>query len=280
MKNIYFFMLLSFLFVIIFGASSAFEKNQYTSLFVHIIILSLYVIFLLKKNFYEKIFNPNDGYFKKILILCSAYLLYCFLIFASVEIPYYINLKRLGFKNSAEYQSALAIGANNKKEYEIRLKEIRIEEGLKIKLVGIKDKISKNEKSKQEDYRASKQRAEQEEINRVQRAEQEERRKVEYEICKKDLHCVAESNMMTVPMSCKPIIESLAQYDYEWTDKWYEEKFSRFKWKDNSRKIVTFIGDKIKFQNGFGAWVNMIYFCDFNIDTREAISAHVQRGRL
>lgn len=57
-------------------------------------------------------------------------------------------------------------------------------------------------------------------------------------------------------------------------------KFSHYRWKDAENGIVTVIGDKIKFQNGFGAWSNMIYECDVNPATEAVLDVRVSDGRI
>jgi len=57
-------------------------------------------------------------------------------------------------------------------------------------------------------------------------------------------------------------------------------KFSRYKWTDGSHEVITAIGDKIQFQNGFGAMQNHIYFCDIDINTREVVNIRVVAGRI
>ena len=49
---------------------------------------------------------------------------------------------------------------------------------------------------------------------------------------------------------------------------------------DQSRGIITYVGDKISFQNGFGAWVNSTYACDYEAGTDTAFDARAWAGRL
>ena len=43
---------------------------------------------------------------------------------------------------------------------------------------------------------------------------------------------------------------------------------------------VTYVGDKIKFQNGFGAWVLSVYECDYNIPARIVLDVRAAAGRV
>jgi hypothetical protein len=75
---------------------------------------------------------------------------------------------------------------------------------------------------------------------------------------------------------CKSAVESLAKYDYEWTDDWLESKFPGYLTVTPSPYVFTSTGDKIKFQNGFGAWQNQKYYCDYNVKTKQVVRAWVQ----
>jgi len=94
--------------------------------------------------------------------------------------------------------------------------------------------------------------------------------------CNKSLQCWGDRNSRDAEIGCRDKIERFAKYDFKWVDGY---KFSRFKWhrKPNS---VTFIGDKIKFQNGFGAWQHYTYECDFDTKNRTALTVRVKPGRI
>lgn len=55
---------------------------------------------------------------------------------------------------------------------------------------------------------------------------------------------------------------------------------SHFRWLDEKAGTLTYIGDKIQFQNGFGAWQTHIYECDYNPATESALSVSARPGRL
>jgi hypothetical protein len=98
--------------------------------------------------------------------------------------------------------------------------------------------------------------------------------------CAADLRCIAEKKTIDASFKCAPLIERLAQNNFEWTDKWYEAKLSHFRWKNRDAKIVTYVGDKIKFQNGFGAWVLSKYECDYNAVSGRVSDVRASPGRL
>ncbi len=111
-------------------------------------------------------------------------------------------------------------------------------------------------------------------------AKAEAARLAEEAACKSDLNCWGEKANIVAMFSCPRLIERMAKYDYEWTDGFLDVKFSHYRWKDIENGIVTVIGDKIKFQNGFGAWSPMIYQCDVDPVTKTVLDVRVSAGRL
>lgn len=88
--------------------------------------------------------------------------------------------------------------------------------------------------------------------------------KVDPATCRKELSCWAEEKIVTAGIECKRPVEGLAKYNARWTDGVLDMKFSHYRWKDQAKGTVTYIGDKIEFQNGFGAYQKHIYECDFD----------------
>jgi hypothetical protein len=72
----------------------------------------------------------------------------------------------------------------------------------------------------------------------------------------------------------------LAKNNFEWTDGLLEPKFSHYRWKNQDAGEVTYIGDKIKFQNGFGAWTYHTYECDLDASGETVLAVRAQPGRL
>lgn len=71
---------------------------------------------------------------------------------------------------------------------------------------------------------------------------------------------------------CPEEIEKLAKWDFEWTDSWSETKLSHYRWKSQKDGFVTYIADKLKIQNGFGAWKHARYTCDFDPVTKTVLN--------
>lgn len=124
---------------------------------------------------------------------------------------------------------------------------------------------------------AERRRAEQAERERQAAAEAERRKEAD---CKTDLQCWGDKHSIKASFACRPYVERLAKYQYEWTDGWLESKFSRFKWKNKAKGQLTYVGDRIKFQNGFGAWQFAVYTCDYDPVAELVLNVEAAPGRL
>jgi hypothetical protein len=98
--------------------------------------------------------------------------------------------------------------------------------------------------------------------------------------CRSDLRCWAEKGLVGASVRCRSNVERLAKNDFQWTDGWLEMKFSRYRWRDQASGTVTYVGDKIKLQNGFGAWQNHIYECDYDQSGERVLGVRAFAGRL
>lgn len=88
--------------------------------------------------------------------------------------------------------------------------------------------------------------------------------------CDADAKCFAEKHAGAAIGPCRRSVERLAQYDFEWIA---GQKFSVYERHTNEPQIITYSGDKIKFQNGFGAWRVMTYDCDYDVASGKVIEA-------
>lgn len=100
--------------------------------------------------------------------------------------------------------------------------------------------------------------------------------------CKTDLQCIGDKLSMAAGFKCPQEVERLAKYSVKWTDGTLEPKFSRFRWfmGDEKSGVVTLIGDKAQFQNGFGAFAAVVYECDMTVDGESVLDVRVREGRL
>lgn len=93
---------------------------------------------------------------------------------------------------------------------------------------------------------------------------------------KGDLQCLGELGLSTAHVYCKSKVEHLAKNSVKWTDEgMFEQKFSRFRWQDQPAGIIQYFGDKAQFQNGFGAYVNVVYSCDVDVANQKALRAEI-----
>lgn len=98
--------------------------------------------------------------------------------------------------------------------------------------------------------------------------------------CKEDLACWGNDHNMAATIVCRRPVERLACYAHKWTDGWLEPKFGHFRWRDQAQGIVTYTGDAIQFQNGFGAWENHVYECDYDPASESVLEVRASPGRL
>jgi len=119
-------------------------------------------------------------------------------------------------------------------------------------------------------------------ISRCMETSDEDRKKAAEKeaACKTDIQCWGDKNLVTAAVACQAPIEKLARFSARWTDKTMEPKFSRFRWLDQEKGLLTYIGDKIEFQNGFGAYQASIYECDIDPVSRQVLEVRAQPGRL
>lgn len=114
-----------------------------------------------------------------------------------------------------------------------------------------------------------------------QRAREEEARKrAEEAACASDIQCWGDKHHLSASFACDEPVSRLARLNYRWVDGWMEGKFSHFRWRDRDEGIVTFIGDRIEFQNGFGAWIRHTYECDYDPEREVVLEVRARQGFL
>jgi hypothetical protein len=98
--------------------------------------------------------------------------------------------------------------------------------------------------------------------------------------CRQSLQCWGDRHSVAASVRCPGEIERLPRFTMEWVDGWLEPKFSHFRWRDQEAGVVTYVGDRARFQNGFGAWQNVIYECDFDTQNDTVLNVRASAGRL
>ncbi|RUS01689.1 hypothetical protein [Pectobacterium polaris] len=94
-----------------------------------------------------------------------------------------------------------------------------------------------------------------------------------------DGRCLFKANIVDATVYCKPLVEKSSKYDHEWTDGILENIFSRFQL-DSTNNQLTFIGDKVKFTNGFNAKTTMTYSCTLDLNTKRVVNFDIAEGKL
>lgn len=142
--------------------------------------------------------------------------------------------KELGFSTGSDYQAYLAKKAEEKRlaEEEKRLAEAE-------------------EKRKKEAEKAA-------EEQRLKKLLQENLENAQWLV--DDYNASAKGTY-----GCQKRVEKLAKFDFEWTDGWLGSKFPSYLTKTQSPGVVVLVGDKVKFQNGFGAWAPVKYYCAYDV---------------
>lgn len=98
-------------------------------------------------------------------------------------------------------------------------------------------------------------------------------------VCESD-SCLADKYMVDAVVACKRPIERLSKYQYEWLDGWSVPMFSKYSVSRDDGVVIMYFGDALKFQNGFGAWSNILYMCQYDT-TRDAVVDYMaEEGRL
>ncbi|MGO2258570.1 MAG: hypothetical protein ACTH5S_12325 [Hafnia alvei] len=94
-----------------------------------------------------------------------------------------------------------------------------------------------------------------------------------------DSTCIFEKNWIQVSKLCRPIIEKSSKYEFEWADGMFTPMFSHSQYKQ-SKNTMTFIGDKVKFTNGFNAKTTMTYYCTYDLKNKELVDFKIENGKL
>jgi hypothetical protein len=108
----------------------------------------------------------------------------------------------------------------------------------------------------------------------------EKQTQIDEATCRKDLQCAGDKYGIAAGVYCKDSVARLAKFTSRWTDGTFETKFSHFRWLNQEQGTLTFIGDKIEFQNGFGAFQKHIYECDFNPVNNKILDVRARPGQL
>lgn len=98
--------------------------------------------------------------------------------------------------------------------------------------------------------------------------------------CRADIQCWSDKYYAKANTYCSPHIERMAKNNFEWMTGFLDLKFSHVHWRNKKTGVITFVGDQIKFQNGFGAWIIHTYECDYDTSKDVVADVRAKQGRL
>ena len=160
------------------------------------------------------------------------------------------------------------------KDYEGIRNILRIEEAEKKVLAEEQEKKDAEKKvltEEQEKKEAEKKRlAEEARLIAEKAAESERKRNIlnDAELLHKEYFGAAE-------WDCAKAVEKEAKWDFEWLDGMFTFKFDRYKTTVETPGVLVVLGDKLKFQNGFGAWTRMNYSCHYDGPNERVLGVEV-----
>jgi|GEM_PF-5820603 len=96
--------------------------------------------------------------------------------------------------------------------------------------------------------------------------------------CRRDPECMYKKSAVAASVRCKQAIEQLADGNsitYRWTDGMLDSKFSDYRLKRIG--ALTYLGDALEAQNGYGAWLKLRYECDFDVESGKVLDARIVR---
>lgn len=100
------------------------------------------------------------------------------------------------------------------------------------------------------------------------------------ETCRQDLQCWGKKSIGFAENRCKEPIEKQALHSIRWDDDWSHPMFARLAWHDQAAGVITFMGDRVEFQNGFGAFTRFTYACDYDTALKTVVEVRTFEGRL
>ncbi len=113
-----------------------------------------------------------------------------------------------------------------------------------------------------------------EEKERQQAKEQElAAQAAKLDACRSDAQCWGDKHMLNAGTACAPEIERQAQYQAEWTSS-FLTRFGQFR-RGREPSSIVYLGDEVKFQNGFGAWRLMRYECEYDPESKRVLGVSV-----
>lgn len=98
--------------------------------------------------------------------------------------------------------------------------------------------------------------------------------------CERDSKCYGDQLLGQAAFACSNEIEKKAKFSFKWADGSTASRLQRITWANKEETVLAYFGDKVMFQNGFGAWQNILYQCNFDPVRRQVVRIGIQPGRL
>lgn len=95
------------------------------------------------------------------------------------------------------------------------------------------------------------------------------------EACKKDIHCIADRNMITAMAPCKEAIEAKAHGMITWNYSSTELIFHTAFWGDVEGTQIRFVGNQASIQRVDGSTDQTHYSCTWNPDTKSVTDSSI-----
>jgi hypothetical protein len=116
--------------------------------------------------------------------------------------------------------------------------------------------------------------AELQQVATLKREADEEKR------CRMDSACWGKKHWSNAITRCMQRVEMLAKYEVEWDTGFSTTNFVPVAWAPDAKAVVVYVGDNVKFQNGFGAFLRHNYRCSFDTTRGIVVDLDVAPGRL
>jgi hypothetical protein len=85
----------------------------------------------------------------------------------------------------------------------------------------------------------------------------------EYEKCRRDLRCWGELNLSKANYTCQAAVERTLTGKWRWTNGTLF-RFSHYRWDDEEKSIVAYLGDRLQVQDASGVFQQRRYVCDYD----------------
>ena len=96
--------------------------------------------------------------------------------------------------------------------------------------------------------------------------------------CKQDYQCWGQRHLLEANEACR--VHVARQYltvDYIWKTKHWN-MFSVWRWERGSKSVLVYWGDNIRFPTKFGHYVDHVYRCHFDTESREVVNFETTPG--